>query len=150
MPAEYNEKLKVFCPRCFADEDGGSWGDGVHGRPPEQTLCANCGAMNCGLLIPEWAIKSIREQASWVGKRYYPHAEDYEKSRELRYLRSIVSPPAGPMEAQESEELPNFWTCRYAGELNAVCFSAPSETAARIEAVRSLPYPVPAEFEPRG
>lgn len=36
--------------------------------------------MNCGsgglVPMPEWAVSSIRFQASWVGKRYYPHDED--------------------------------------------------------------------------
>lgn len=70
-----------FCPPCFATEEEGSGGstcDGVY--------CYNCGSGGT-VALPRWAIVSIREQASWVGKRFYPHDEDREAHDELAALR---------------------------------------------------------------
>jgi len=78
-------KLRRFCPRCFADEETGSWNHVVTG-----SHCTNCGSSST-IDIPGWAIDSIREQASWVGKRYYPNQEDYENRHELRLLRSKMT-----------------------------------------------------------
>ncbi|HMJ52953.1 MAG TPA: hypothetical protein VK540_12780 [Polyangiaceae bacterium] len=50
--------------------------------------------MNCGngstVAVPAWAVESIREQASWVGKRYYPNAEDHEACEERLALLALV------------------------------------------------------------
>lgn len=51
--------------------------------------CFNCGGGGT-ITIPAWAIKSIRGQASWVGKRYYPHEEDKERSEEIKALRALA------------------------------------------------------------
>ena len=78
-------KLRRFCPRCFADEKTGSWGHVVTG-----SHCTNCGSSST-VDIPEWAIDSLREQASWVGKRYYPNEEDRQARKELELLRSKMT-----------------------------------------------------------
>jgi hypothetical protein len=62
-----------FCCRCFASSQDGSWGEIC-----SHDYCFNCGAGGFVISIPVWAIKSIRESASFVGKRYYPDKEDYE------------------------------------------------------------------------
>lgn len=75
-----------FCPMCFADSNGGSWNGGV-----DEHFCTNCSASGTGILVPAWAVKSIRAQASWVGKRYYPNDEDREAWAERRLLRASVA-----------------------------------------------------------
>lgn len=135
-------KTSYFCPRCFADDEGGSWGEGVVGNG---ALCANCGAMGA-IAIPAWAVASIREQASWVGKRYYPHAEDREHSREVRYLRSIAPPAAGVTAEHMEGAKWNHW-CVTSGTTSIMPIVAASEEAAIREGRLSLPYPVPTEFE---
>jgi hypothetical protein len=84
------EDILAFCSRCFATSEGGSWGGGpdVVG---DRSLCSNCGANNSHVKIPRWAIDSIREQASWVGKRYYAHDEDKERYEEIKALRALVT-----------------------------------------------------------
>lgn len=78
-------RLMRFCPRCFADEETGSWRHVVTG-----SHCTNCGSSST-IDIPAWAIGSIREQASWVGKRYYPIEEDRQARKELALLRSKMT-----------------------------------------------------------
>jgi hypothetical protein len=77
------EALIWFCPRCFGSSDSSSWGG--------ETCESGC--MNCGsgptLSIPRWAVESIRTQASFVGRRYYPHEEDFQAQEELQDLRLI-------------------------------------------------------------
>jgi hypothetical protein len=72
-----------FCPRCFGSSDSTSWN-----CPTESSYCFNCGG--CPIQIPRWAVESLREQASWVGKRYYPHDEDKQTNLELKNLRVLV------------------------------------------------------------
>lgn len=73
-----------FCPGCFADTRGGSWGEGT-----QSGYCFNCGSGGT-VMIPIWAVDSIRKQASWVGSRYYPNDEDRATQRELRDLRATI------------------------------------------------------------
>lgn len=73
-----------FCPQCFADGESGSWEHVVIGDH-----CTNCGAMGT-VRLPVWAITSIRSQASWVGKRYYPNKEDLEIFQERADLLTLV------------------------------------------------------------
>lgn len=80
-------KLIGFCALCFADENGGSWGETAD---PQTMFCSNCCANGSIIMIPEWAVKSIREQASWVGKRYYPNKEDIEHTEEREALLKLV------------------------------------------------------------
>lgn len=69
--------IAQFCVCCFADSVwGGSWGGDVF-----QGGCMNCGAGGSSITLSLMDIKQIRQQASWVGKRYYPHEEDFEKSK---------------------------------------------------------------------
>lgn len=75
----------VFCPMCFASNEGGSWGDGC-----DEGHCFNCGASNSTVKLPRWAIDSIRQQASWVGKRFYAHDEDKNLYEEIRHLRGTI------------------------------------------------------------
>lgn len=64
---------ELFCCQCFASESSGSWDHVVVG-----SFCANCCGNGTAFPLPKAAIESIRNQASWVGKRYYPHKEDAE------------------------------------------------------------------------
>jgi len=78
-------KQILFCCLCFASEDNSSWGE-----PLIEGHCFNCGAGNSTFKLPRCAVESIREQASWVGKRYYPNKEDYEAAEERKRLLACV------------------------------------------------------------
>ena len=87
MTEETREKrvaLISFCPSCFGSSDDSSWGESV-----TDGYCYNCGNSTV-ITIPRWAVKSIRQQASWVGKRYYPNEEDIERHKELEVLRALA------------------------------------------------------------
>jgi hypothetical protein len=58
------DEKDFFCTRCFS-------------RTVCIDACHNCGSGGTNIEIPLWAIDSIRENASWLGKRFYPHKEDY-------------------------------------------------------------------------
>jgi hypothetical protein len=75
---------QLFCPQCFATDNDGSWGHTVAG-----SVCTNCGSQSI-IHIPAFAVESIRKQASWVGKRYYPHTEDVEATNERQALLKLV------------------------------------------------------------
>ena len=90
-----------FCPCCFADEDSGSWQHVV-----VSGHCTNCGNGST-VELPRWAVDSIREQASWVGKRYYPHVEDREAAAERAALLALVTSFPGRT-AKESDD-PGRW-----------------------------------------
>jgi hypothetical protein len=75
------EEIIDFCPSCFGSTDNSSWGSEVF---PD--YCTNCGH-GPPIKLPRWAVEAIRQNASWVGKRYYPHEEDKERHRELLSLR---------------------------------------------------------------
>lgn len=72
---------------CFASEQDGSWGQTAI---RDVNHCLNCGAGGSVIAIPPFAVKSIREQASWVGRRYYPNAEDTEATEERHDLLVFV------------------------------------------------------------
>lgn len=80
-----SDDIRDFCPRCFASDMSGSWDQTVVGNH-----CYNCGA-GPSVRLPDWAVDCIREQASWVGKRYYPNDEDKEMAAELKELRSRMT-----------------------------------------------------------
>jgi hypothetical protein len=84
-PEKDPNEMVEFCVRCFASSDGGSWGGG-----PDGPMCSNCCSTGTSFLMPRWAVKSIYDQASWIGKRYYPNREDFEISAELKALRVKV------------------------------------------------------------
>jgi len=132
-----------FCPGCFATNEDGSWGSTVLGD-----YCMNCGAGGT-VNIPRWAVKSIRRQASWVGKRYYPHEEDFEKHEEMKALRSL--PKAFPGRTAEpcNNEHNRFWVKQQLTENKSVTVSVTASSVEEaIEASRySLPY-VP-EYPPK-
>jgi hypothetical protein len=138
-----SDEIRQFCVRCFADDKGGSWGDGVYGDAKHGTLCANCGAGNCAIEIPEWAVKSIREQASWVGKRYYPIDEDRERSVEIRYLRGIAPPQPGITATRSDDEKHPDWWHVQCGRVGVGPIVASTEAEAIEKGRLSLPYPVP-------
>lgn len=124
-----------FCPQCFASSADGSWGHVVIGEH-----CTNCGNPNT-IIVPEWSIKAIRQQASWVGKRYYPHEEDQEHIDERkRFLAMVESFPDRTAAYRETcwwvtQKLPN------GGSISCMVDDAHDEASA-IEASRysSLPY----------
>jgi hypothetical protein len=98
-------ELLNFCARCFASDDGGSWGCGtIDGH------CFNCGAGWTGeLKLPRWAIESIRSQASWVGRRYYPGPEDRENHEEIRRLRALPKTFPGRSAERDKEDKYRWW-----------------------------------------
>ena len=81
-----SDDIRDFCPRCFASDMSGSWDHTVSGN-----YCYNCGAGGGIVQLPDWAVDSIREQASWVGKRYYPNDEDKQMAAEIKALRSRMT-----------------------------------------------------------
>lgn len=91
-----------FCPRCFASSDDGSWG-----LTCDDTYCNNCSSSGT-VQLPDWAVQSIREQASWVGKRFYPHAEDHDSGDELRRLRRAMTSFPG-RSAHHDDTLSDQW-----------------------------------------
>lgn len=95
------ESTLLFCVCCFATNEDGSWGETTVGEE-NSSHCLNCGAGNSCFSLPEWAVKSIRQQASWVGKRYYPHEEDKETAAELERLRVLA--PEVPRTYEELED----------------------------------------------
>lgn len=81
-------RVVYFCSKCFADSDGGSWGE-----PAEYSNCYNCNTSSFGhgiTSLPKYIVENIRKNASWVGKRYYAHEEDYRINEELKTLRDKV------------------------------------------------------------
>lgn len=83
-----SDRIVAFCVQCFADEDSGSWS---HAVIPEADFCANCCASGTLVRIPARAVGSIRQQASWVGKRYYPNDEDRQRYEERADLLETIS-----------------------------------------------------------
>jgi hypothetical protein len=85
MAEPLHDTILDFCPRCFATDLDGSW---------EHTVvsghCTNCGSGGT-VKLAKWAVDSIRQQASWVGKRYYPIKEDTEQAEELKLLRNSMT-----------------------------------------------------------
>jgi len=131
------EDLIWFCVRCFASSESGSWGGACDGD-----FCSNC----CGsetFQLPKWAVESIRQQASWIGKRYYPHKEDVEQHEELRALRALVGP--NPHDEARRYVWSGEWsvTRKYKdGQERTVCGlgKAKTEQEARERANLLLPY----------
>ncbi|RNB59427.1 hypothetical protein EDM57_04605 [Brevibacillus gelatini] len=76
-----DEKI-TFCSACFATNEDGSWGNnGGWSVQDVEENGLNCYCMNCSghgeiVVMSRRAANKIRESASWVGKRYYPHKED--------------------------------------------------------------------------
>ncbi len=91
-PEKKQDDILAFCAMCFATGEGGSWGESVvvNEKNKNDSHCFNCGAGGIAVQIPRWAVESIREQASWVGKRYYPNDEDLERYDEVKALRALV------------------------------------------------------------
>jgi hypothetical protein len=142
--AEKDRKESIlFCPRCFASGDDSSWGD-----PVVDGHCFNCGAGGSSISIPRWAVESIREQASWVGKRYYPHEEDRERAEETALLRAIAPDdprrkvtvdPDNPRRYRVEQPTKRGWT--------STGVTASSLEEAREKAKLVLPYMAPEEGE---
>jgi hypothetical protein len=131
------KSLNLFCTRCFASEDNSSWGGEVI-----PSRCFNCGAGGFVIEIPKWAIDSIRKNASWVGKRYYPSQEDFETAQELKKLRASVSSFNGRSAKQTSYD-PSQWIVSQilSGDTStSIVVSASSEKEALEKAKTLLPY----------
>lgn len=151
--AKPREELLNFCSRCFASDDGGSWGIGTIGAAEGSGAGAHC--LNCGanwtvdIKIPRWAIESIRSQASWVGRRYYPGPEDKENAKELRFLRSLPTTFPGRSAEPIADEPYRWWVKQllpkgFSGASVMIAVKASSVEDA-VEASRLLlPY-IPAE-----
>jgi hypothetical protein len=125
-----------FCPGCFATDEDGSWGCTVIGD-----YCMNCGAGGT-VRIPRWAVKSIRRQASWVGKRYYPNDEDFERHAELKALRALPASFPGRTTEQDQQDPNRFWVKQKLTDNKSVSISVvASSHHEAMEASRfSLPY----------
>jgi len=131
------ESINLFCTLCFASDSNSSWGSEViPGR------CFNCGAGGFVIEIPEWAVDSIRKNASWVGKRYYPSQEDFENAQELKKLRSTITSFNGRT-AKQTEDDPSRWIVsqQLSGDTTTfIVVSAASETEALEKSKTLLPY----------
>lgn len=71
-----SKNMVDFCAQCFATHlDGSISATGTDGSG-RSNFCMNCGE---GFIIhiPKKAADTIRDGASWIGKRYYPDHEDY-------------------------------------------------------------------------
>lgn len=84
MDDNYRNEVVPFCAQCFADDLGGD-----SGMSAEPGFCMNCGGGDV-IKTPRWAIDSIRRNASFVGKRSYPHQEDRERHNERLDLLALV------------------------------------------------------------
>lgn len=126
-------ELRDFCALCFADDKSGSWG---HVTTPH--YCMNCGA-GAAIRIPAWAVRSIREQASWVGKRYYPHAEDCEAYEERKALLELV-PEFPGRSAEEYEDRPGEWRVTQILPVGSVQTTRKADTADQAMRGCGLPY----------
>lgn len=141
--------LVWFCPLCYASEDGGSGG-----YPAAETHCLNCGASRSAIHIPRWAIKCIREQAAFVGTRYYPSDETREEAAELRTLRAMA--PSNPGRtarklAAHPGDPPNQWEVRQhqgGDRCTSIFVTATSAGEALAKAKTSLPYVPQADLDP--
>jgi hypothetical protein len=138
---EDRDAIRSFCPCCFADNVGGSWGVGTIG-----SHCMNCGNGST-VTLPAWAVESIREQASWVGKRYYPHEEDREAYEERKTLRGLQTVFAGrsarPIRDAEGAPEPGHWWVdqeKPGGGCVSTTLDALSEAEALEKAKTALPF----------
>ena len=138
MPLDKTPSL--LCVRCFASDTEGSWQHVVYGDE-EKNHCTNCGAGNAAVPLPRWAIDDIRENASWIGKRYYPHREDREGNAELKLLRSkmTIFPGRSAEEVEEGQWAVKQQTSK-AGKRIQVFVDASSAKEALEKAKLSLPY----------
>ena len=101
-----NRNYVDFCTRCFASSDSGSMGGAVGCGG-----CTNCSSTGTTVHIPLWAVEDIRDNASWVGNRYYTCEEDYKNNTELKLLRSkMYHFPARTATPLEDE--PGMWEVR--------------------------------------
>lgn len=143
------EKSVLFCARCFASSENGSWGEHVV-SDGKGTHCFNCGAGNCTVMIPRWAVKSIREQASWVGKRYYTNDEDVVIADELRALRKLVTKfPGRTVERHKT----GWWVKQEMPDGTQQMISVPTKlartAAAALERAREILHYIPEEDLPK-
>jgi hypothetical protein len=78
--------------------------------------CLNCGAGGTTHLVPMWFIESIRKNASWVCKRYYPNEEDMQNAGELRALRAQMAtfPGRSAELVKEDERGAAYWRVKQA------------------------------------
>lgn len=106
---EKMDEIILFCPRCFASTDNSSWGEQIL-----EDYCLNCGSGGPSLKIPRWAVKSIRDSASWVGKRYYANEEDKATYEELRRLRATIKEFPGRT-ATLTEDGESWWVTQELG-----------------------------------
>ena len=130
-----NEELIKFCAQCFASSDNSSWGE-----PITEAGCMNCGR-GPAFVIPRWAVESIRAQASWVGKRYYPHEEDTERAEELDALRALA-PDDPERTVKKSDVNPRAWEVTQPTPKGfvSVVVAADSEVEALAKGKLRLPY----------
>src|ERR1051325_2191222 len=99
----------LFCVQCFASEIDGSWDHVVLQTDDDYNICGNCGGCGTAYPLPRAAIESIRKQASWVGKRYYPHAEDAEADLGRMELLKLVDVFPGRTVASVGGSDPDYW-----------------------------------------
>lgn len=134
----------LFCVHCFASDTDGSWDHMVNGDNC-QNYCTNCGGAQTSVEIPRWAVEEIRKNASWVGKRYYPHEEDTERRVELEALRRTIKVFPGRIAAPIEREGDEEQRYRVIQPLSAkknieITINADSEEIALNKAKTMLPY----------
>lgn len=99
----------LFCVQCFASEIDGSWDHVVLQTDDDYNICGNCGGRGTAYPLPRAAIESIRKQASWVGKRYYPHEEDAEMNLERMELLKLVDVFPGRTVRNVGDVVKGYW-----------------------------------------
>lgn len=142
---EEDRAVVGFCSMCFASTESGSWGCTVYGDH-----CSNCGTGGAVVSIPRWSVDAIRENASWVGKRYYSAEEDFDHREELEALRRLA--PDDPRRVATETENGRFnvtQPLRGGGtiSISTRAYSA-DEALAKLKA--DLPYIPPANEEEYG
>lgn len=82
-----------FCSRCFATNEDGSMGGAIYPTLDDGCFCSNCCesySYSNKIVMRKADVLSIRSQASWIGKRYYPAQEDSDKNEELKRMRAVL------------------------------------------------------------
>jgi hypothetical protein len=139
----HKDYMLAFCVLCFADEESGSWDHIVVKVGAGTTHCTNCGAGGSTVTIPKWAVDNIRQNSSWVGKRYYPNEEDKDAQVERQALLKLV--PSFPgRSAVFKPEYSNWWVTQVENGRSVSTFAYAETAEEACRAATNLRY-VPEE-----